>query len=142
MKKSHIFGLVFIAFAIGIILITSADASTYVGFDEAEKIAQNDPEQKVHVVGELKKDAQGNLIDILYNPEIDANRLEFMVIDSLGRENKVIYGSPKPQDFEKSEKIVLIGSMDVQNHNFYCDKILLKCPSKYNEGTLEESAEL
>ncbi len=139
MKKSHIFGLILIAVAIGIILITSADASTYVGFDEAEKIAQSSPEQKVHVVGELKKDAEGKILEMVYNPEIDANRLEFTVIDSLGRENKVIYGSPKPQDFDKSEKIVLIGSMNIQDHNFYCDKILLKCPSKYQEGKIEET---
>lgn len=139
MKKSHIFGLILIAVAIGIILITSADASTYVGFDEAEKIAQSSPNQKVHVVGELKKDAEGKILGMVYNPEIDANRLEFTVIDSLGRENKVIYGSPKPQDFDKSEKIVLIGSMNIQDHNFYCDKILLKCPSKYQEGKIEET---
>lgn len=138
MKKSHIFGLLFIALAIGIILITTADASTYVGFDEAEKIAQSNPEQKVHVVGELKKDASGQIIGMKYDPAVDANHLEFLVTDSLGRENTVIYGSPKPQDFEKSEKIVLIGSMNTQDHQFYCDKILLKCPSKYQEGKIEE----
>ena len=38
MKKTHIIGLILIAIAIGIILITTGDASTYVGFEEAEKI--------------------------------------------------------------------------------------------------------
>lgn len=135
MKKTHIIGLVLIAIAIGIILITTGDASTYVGFDEAEKIGQNDPNQKVHVVGKLKKDAQGHILGMNFNPALDANRLEFLVIDSLGRENKVVYGAPKPQDFDKSEKLVLIGSMK-PDKIFYCDKILLKCPSKYQEGKI------
>ena len=41
MKKTHIIGLILIAVAIGIILITTGDASTYVGFDEAERISQD-----------------------------------------------------------------------------------------------------
>ena len=40
MKKTHIIGLILVAIAIGIILITTGDASTYVGFDEAI----NDPQ--------------------------------------------------------------------------------------------------
>jgi cytochrome c-type biogenesis protein CcmE len=133
MKKTHIVGLVLIAVAIGIILTTTADVSTYVGFDEAEKIALNDPNQKVHVVGKLKRDAQGKIMGLNFNAVIDANRLEFLVEDSLGRENQVVYAAPKPQDFEKSEKIVLVGNMKADKI-FYCDKILLKCPSKYQEG--------
>lgn len=135
MKKTHIVGLILIAVAIGIILTTTADVSTYVGFDEAEKIAQNDPNQKVHVVGKLKKDAQGKIVGLNFNAALDANRLEFIVEDSLGRENQVIYSAPKPQDFEKSEKIVLVGNMKADKI-FYCDKILLKCPSKYQEGKI------
>lgn len=135
MKKTHLVGLVLIAIAIGIILTTTADVSTYVGFDEAEKIAQEDPNQKVHVVGKLKRDAQGKIVGLNFNAALDANRLEFIVEDSLGRENQVIYAAPKPQDFEKSEKIVLVGNMKADKI-FYCDKILLKCPSKYQEGKI------
>lgn len=133
MKKTHIIGLILIAVAIGIILITTSDASTYVGFDEAERIALQDPNQKVHVVGKLKKDSQGRIVGMQFNAALDANKLVFIVQDSLGRENEVIYAAPKPQDFEKSEKIVIVGSMQADKI-FYCDKILLKCPSKYQEG--------
>jgi len=135
MKKTHIVGLILIAVAIGIILITTGDASTYVGFEEAERISQQDPSQKVHVVGKLKKDAAGKIVGMIFNPALDANRIEFIVEDSLGRENQVIYSAPKPQDFEKSEKIVIVGSMS-PDKIFYCDKILLKCPSKYQEGKI------
>jgi cytochrome c-type biogenesis protein CcmE len=143
MKKTQLIGLILVAIAIGIILITTGDASTYVGFDEAERISKSDPSQKVHVVGKLKKDAQGKILGMVFNPALDANRLEFTVSDSLGRENQVIYAAPKPQDFEKSEKIVLVGSMKADKI-FYCDKILLKCPSKYQEGkiSVDSSASL
>jgi cytochrome c-type biogenesis protein CcmE len=135
MKKTHIVGLFLIAIAVGIILITTSDASTYVAFDEAERIGLQDPNQKVHVVGKLKKDAEGRIVGLRFNPALDANRLQFIVKDSLGRENEVIYSAPKPQDFEKSENIVLVGSMRTDKI-FYCDKILLKCPSKYQEGKI------
>jgi cytochrome c-type biogenesis protein CcmE len=36
-----------------------------------------------------------------------------------------------PQDFLKSEKVVVIGSYD--GDHFQASKILLKCPSKYQE---------
>ena len=132
MKKTHIIGLILIAVAIGIIMITTGDASTYVGFDEAESISQQDPNQKVHVVGTLRKDAAGQIVGLNYNPALDANRLEFLVQDSLGRENQVIYAAPKPQDFEKSEQIVLIGKM--KGDDFHANDILMKCPSKYSDG--------
>ena len=37
MKKSHIIGIVVIAMAIGIILTTAGDASSYVTFEEAKR---------------------------------------------------------------------------------------------------------
>jgi cytochrome c-type biogenesis protein CcmE len=36
-----------------------------------------------------------------------------------------------PADFTKSEQVVIIGAY--QNETFVADKILLKCPSKYQE---------
>jgi cytochrome c-type biogenesis protein CcmE len=43
---------------------------------------------------------------------------------------KVIYNGAKPQDFEMSEQIVVTGR--AENGVFKADKILMKCPSKYN----------
>ncbi|MNF07676.1 hypothetical protein D3C80_2079060 [compost metagenome] len=44
----------------------------------------------------------------------------------------------KPQDFEKSEQIVLTGGM--VGDEFHASKILMKCPSKYTdqEGEMKE----
>ena len=43
----------------------------------------------------------------------------------------------KPQDFERSEQIVLIGK--VQGDEFHASDILMKCPSKYNDGKPQAS---
>ncbi|MFN7313197.1 MAG: cytochrome c maturation protein CcmE [Bacteroidota bacterium] len=43
-----------------------------------------------------------------------------------------MYRAPEPADFDRSEKIVIIGKMN--GETFEASKILLKCPSKYNEG--------
>ncbi|WP_025761240.1 cytochrome c maturation protein CcmE domain-containing protein [Dyadobacter tibetensis] len=135
MKKIHIFGLVIIAIAIGIIVTTAGDASTYVDFNKAQKMADNGDNESIHVVGKLKKDAQGNILEMEYRPEVDPNFFTFTLVDNNNQARKVIYKSTKPQDFDKSEQVVIIGRM--QQDTFVADKILMKCPSKYEEGKLE-----
>ena len=41
MKKSHILIIILIAAAIGIVVSTAEDASTYVTFDQAHQLASN-----------------------------------------------------------------------------------------------------
>lgn len=135
MKLSHILGIVVIALAIGIIVSTAGDASSYVTFKQATELAHNGDDKMIHVVGKVQKDAQGRITDMLYNPAIDPNHFEFTLVDNDNRAQKVVYNSPKPQDFERSEQIVIIGAM--QDDHFQCNKILLKCPSKYQNGKLE-----
>ena len=65
MKKSHIIIIVIIAAAIGIIMTTAGDASTYVTFTDAYKMASQGNDESIHVVGELKKNASGEVIGIL-----------------------------------------------------------------------------
>ena len=132
MKKSHIFIIVIIAAAIAIIVSTAADASTYVTFDEAYKLASNGSKTSIHVVGELKKDANGHVVGIMEGP--DKVSFSFLMIDENKKEQLVIYNEPMPQDFTRSEKVVVIGSY--QNETFLAEKILLKCPSKYQEQKL------
>lgn len=129
MKKSHILIVVVIAAAIAILVSTAGDASTYVGFNEAYSIAQTGSKKEIHVVGQLKKDAQGNVIGI--EPGMDRVSFSFVMIDDQGKEQKVEYNQPMPQDFIKSEKVVVIGSY--KGESFQASKILLKCPSKYQE---------
>jgi len=129
MKKSHILIIVVIAAAIGIIVTTAGDASTYVTFDQAYDLASAGSKKDIHVVGQLKKDDGGNVIGITEGQ--DRVSFSFVMIDDNGKEQKVEYNQPMPPDFTRSEKVVVIGSYD--GETFKASKILLKCPSKYQE---------
>lgn len=129
MKKSHILFIVVIAAAIGILVSTAGDASTYVGFGEAYKLAAAGNKKDIHVVGELTKDSSGKVTGI--EQGADKVSFAFMLVDENGKQQKVEYDEPMPQDFTKSEKVVVIGRY--QGDVFKASKILLKCPSKYQE---------
>jgi cytochrome c-type biogenesis protein CcmE len=129
MKKSHIIAIVVIAACIGIIIATAGDASTYVSFDQAYQMASTGNKTQIHVVGDLKKDAQGNIIGL--EKSQDNLSFSFLLLDENGKEQKVYYNEPMPPDFARSEKVVVIGGY--QNNTFLANKILLKCPSKYQE---------
>ncbi len=132
MKKSHIIAILVIAAAIGIIITTAGDASTYVTFDEAYKMATVGNKKSIHVVGELPKDALGNITGLEKSP--DNLSFSFILLDENKKLQKVYYNEPMPPDFTRSEKVVVIGSY--HGDLFVADKILLKCPSKYQEQKL------
>ena len=54
--------------------------------------------------------------------------------DLEGRTCTVHLNKAKPQDFERSERLVLIGKANAQGE-FEARDMLMKCPSKYNEET-------
>ena len=126
MKKLHIVLIIGIMIAIGAIISTVADSSTYVSFAEAAL----HPDDEFHVVGKLNKEKAFE-----YDPKVNANEFKFYLQDSLGVEKKVIFAGTKPQDFERSEKIVIVGK--AKGDEFYASQILMKCPSKYNNGQPE-----
>jgi cytochrome c-type biogenesis protein CcmE len=136
MKKTHIIGIVIIALAIGIIMSTAGDASVYVSFKEAKALAEDGNNKKVHVVGRLTKDSQGNITNMHYDPVTDPNYFSFVLSDTNKIAQRVVYYNPMPQDFERSEQVVITGNM--QKDVFVADKILLKCPSKYVENELKQ----
>lgn len=125
MKKSSIAGILIIALAIGIIISTYADSSTYGSFSDAKESSS-----ELHVVGQLNKEKE-----LFYNPQQDANYFAFYMCDNEGRESKVVFNGSKPQDFERSEQIVLTGKM--VGNEFHASKILMKCPSKYTNDQVE-----
>lgn len=125
MKKSSIFGLVVIAIAIAVIVSVYSNSSTYGSFKDAEKTAS-----ELHIVGHLNKNKQ-----LTYDATKDANYFAFYMTDNKGEECKVIFTGSKPQDFERSEQIVLTGQME--GKEFHASKILMKCPSKYTQDKVE-----
>jgi len=122
MKKTHIFILVFVVAAIGVIISLFANTSTYTDFSAAI----DNPGKEFHVIGKLAKGKP-----IVYDTKVDANKFTFFMVDQKGIEKLVTYKGAKPQDFDKSEQVVVIGKMD--NGAFVASSLLLKCPSKYND---------
>ena len=125
MKKSSILGLVVIAIAIAVIICTYSSSSTYGSFNDAKKITG-----ELHIVGHLDRGKQ-----LYYDATKDANYFSFFVKDNIGQECKVVFVGTKPQDFEKSEQIVLTGQMI--GNEFHASSILMKCPSKYTQDKIE-----
>ncbi|MFQ3212863.1 MAG: cytochrome c-type biogenesis protein CcmE [Marivirga sp.] len=132
MKKSYIFGIVIIAAAIMMIISTAGDASSYVSFSEAQQMSKTGDSNMIHVVGTLKKDVNGHILGL--QPSANKLSFSFIMLDENGLEQKVYYNEPMPADFMKSEQVVVIGAYN--DNNFIADKILMKCPSKYQEETV------
>ena len=121
MKKTHILAIGILAIAIGILISASKDVTTYANFAQAAQSGE-----KVKLVGQLVKDRQ-----VEYNPEKNADFLAFWLRDDKGEVRRVELNAAKPQDFERSESIVLTGEM--KGDVFAASEMLLKCPSKYKD---------
>ncbi|MEO1437972.1 MAG: cytochrome c maturation protein CcmE [Bacteroidota bacterium] len=126
MKRSHIFGIILMAAAIGTLISMASSFSTYSYF--ADAIEQ--PEKKFQVVCYLSPEKP-----ISYEPEVDPNKFTFSAKDKKDLEVDIVYLGAKPQDFERSEEIVLTGSY--KGDQFIATDMLMKCPSKYTEEEIQ-----
>ena len=89
MKKSAILLIGIIAVAIGVIISTYADSSTYGSFNDAK-----DSAAELHVVGRLDLAK-----DMVYNPKKDANYFSFYVKDYQPEAGSALDSAP---DFEET----------------------------------------
>jgi cytochrome c-type biogenesis protein CcmE len=128
MKPKTLIGLVLmIGFAALLLLNFSEQVGGYMNFTEAEATGA-----KAHVVGQWAQDQP-----LRYDPQ--RNLFSFYMVDGAGHMRQVHYPHPKPANFEDAEKLVVEGQM--QDDVFVANHILVKCPSKYNDGrNLEEAA--
>lgn len=129
MKKQHIIGILIIAAALAIVVSTISNSSTYAPFSSAI----SNPGKTFHVVGTLQRDKE-----FIYNPEQNANVFGFYLVDTEGKEMKVVFNDSKPQDFEKSEQIVVIGKVVGNEFRVAKGDLLMKCPSKYNGNEMQQ----
>lgn len=125
MKKTHIVLLVLVAAAVCVIVSLFADFSTYETFASAAQ----QPGKQYHVIGYLEKDKE-----MVYDPKVDPNHFSFYVKDKSGNVRRVVFSGAKPIDIEKSEQIVMTGY--VKDDEFRCNKIQMKCPSKYKKDQI------
>jgi cytochrome c-type biogenesis protein CcmE len=123
MKRSHIIAIVIIAVAIGALVGSLTDSSTYADLEQA----MANPGKEFHVVGVLDRSQE-----VVYEPAVNAGLTTFTMQDLQGRTCRVRLNKAKPQDFERSERIVLIGTAN-EDGEFEARDMLMKCPSKYNE---------
>jgi len=110
--------------AIVIFLTASSDISTYGTFEQAMIT-----DQVLKINGELDHEYEVN-----YDPAENANLFSFHMKDTEGKTSKVIMTSAMPQDFHRSEQVVVTGSF--KDDTFIATEILTKCPSKYKDEEL------
>ncbi|HEX6900473.1 MAG TPA: cytochrome c maturation protein CcmE [Thermoanaerobaculia bacterium] len=125
MNKNRLYmfgGLLLVAFA-GFSFTAFKDSMTpYVSYEKAR-----DGNRIVQVAGGLEKgsssyvSAQESLLFTLKDPKTGENL-------------RVRYKGLKPANFEDAVSIVAIGRYDDQAQEFHAEKLLVKCPSKY-QGT-------
>ncbi|MEL7363321.1 MAG: cytochrome c maturation protein CcmE, partial [Bacteroidota bacterium] len=84
-----------------------------------------------HIVGDWVRDQP-----VTY--DVSTNQFSFFMTDEIGAMRRVVYFNPKPANFEDAERVVVEGRMD--GEVFVAEKILVKCPSKYNEGEFNPDA--
>lgn len=128
MKTKHILLIVVMALALGVIIMTFTNSSTYASYEQA----MSSPGKEFHIIGKLD-----TTMPIIYNAKADANRFSFYMTDNRGIQKLVVYNNNKPQDFEKSESVVVVGKM--QGDTLRASSMLLKCPSKYNDKKKPQS---
>ncbi len=131
MKRGHIIAMIVIAIGIFALFSAIGDMSRYSSF----KDSLEHPGESVKVVGVLSKEKP-----VVYEPEVDPNLFSFHMLDQEGLEKRVVMNAAKPQDFNKSEKIVLTGQM--VGENFVASDMLLKCPSKYKDEEIYIRSEI
>lgn len=129
MKKTHIIALLLIAAAAAVLVSVSGDYGTYASFKDVNER----PNETHQIVGHLCLDK-----DIVYDPAKDANYFSFWMKDENGIAKKCVFKGAKPQDFERSEQVILTGKLE--GEDFVAHDILLKCPSKYKEKEVHVKA--
>jgi cytochrome c-type biogenesis protein CcmE len=123
MKKGYIIAAVLAAgfLVLGVTAFRST-LTPYVSFDVAEKT-----QGAVQVMGSLEKGSD----------HYDATKQEllFSLVDEHGRTMPVVYRGVKPANFKDAISIVAIGRFD--SGAIQADKLLVKCPSKYQGQEVE-----
>ena len=118
--------VILVALAIvGVSVAFIVNASPYVSVSEARKSGATN----VHLKGTLDKSSIKN--------NFKDHTVTFQIKDSEGETATVEYSGPPPQDMNTATDIVAIGSM--KDNVFRSDKLLIKCPSKYEGAKAKQS---
>lgn len=123
MKPAYIVGGVVIVAAVVLGALAFANTLTpYVSISEARTVSRS-----VQVHGYLEERL----------PYDEAGGLRFVLVDDEGEQMTVVYDQPRPANFEQATGFVVIGRYDPLEQVFHADRILVKCPSRYQEQSEE-----
>jgi len=121
MKPKLIFGILAIVLFTSLLMYNFGNSiSTYVNFEQAENRSTS------HVVGTWDDSRE-------YGFSRDTMLFSFFMKDEDGNVRRVLYPKPKPNNFEQATQLVVVGEM--RNNVFHANEMLMKCPSKYNDGS-------
>ena len=131
MKKIHIALLILGICGIVAMSFFVKDLTTQETFASAKEKAGK------YVVVKTKLD---NSVPIEYDAVKNPNLTVFYAVDADGKRSKVVYSEAKIQDMERSEGLDLNGYM--RDGYFECNKIQMKCPSKYKDDMQQAGKDL
>jgi len=117
-KKILVFIIALVLLVIAIISLGDNIFSPYVSFQYAEK----HPGKYVQIIGKRAKDTE-----VLHN----TSGYAFTLIDEGGNRLNAFHNGIKPQNFEHTEQVVVLGKYSSEKKLIEADKVLVKCPSKY-----------
>jgi cytochrome c-type biogenesis protein CcmE len=117
-RNTAIFIAALVLLGIAVFFASDDLISPYVPFREAK----TNPGKYVQIIGRLDRSVP-----------ITSGKggLSLALIDKDGAKMKVAHQGTKPQNFEQSEQVVLLGRYSGKDDMFIADTILVKCPSKY-----------
>ena len=119
-NKIIIFIVAIVLFVIAILSISDNIFSPYVTF----QYAKENPAKYVQLIGKRTKDSKVSH---------DSKGFYFSLTDDKGVELTMFHNGVKPQNFEHAEQIVVLGKYSLEKNLFEADKVLTKCPSKYQK---------
>ncbi|HNX23143.1 MAG TPA: cytochrome c maturation protein CcmE [Spirochaetota bacterium] len=119
-KKILVFIAALILLVTAILSLSDDLFSPYVTFQYAEK----HPGKYVQIIGKRAKDTE-----VTHS----AAGFTFTLIDESGSRLTIFHNGVKPQNFEHTEQVVVLGKYSSDKTIFEADKVLVKCPSKYEK---------
>jgi len=120
LKNLIAFLIIIICFLVAFISLEDDFFSPYVSVAEAKKRAG----EYVQIIGFLNRNKP---------VKSEGDNLFFSLIDKNNLLIEVLYSGTKPYNFDQAKQVVVIGQYNLQEQKFKADKILTKCPSKYEQ---------
>ena len=118
-------GLVAVAAVTAVFVAFMNNSSPYMTMSQARKTS----EEHVHLAGDMIKDS--------LKTDIGSHTVQFSIRDTEGTVVHVVYKGDAPANLSEATKVVAIGH--VQGQDFTSDKLLVKCPSKYEADPNKKS---